>query len=162
MTTKRFGCIAILIALCATVVFAQSTPYSHPRFSATFNGPVSFKTSQNIQKTSTNNGWSSENDGVYQQLTIRDIDHNVEVSQASTDFYVNQIVPLAQVLEAPTNGTYQGHPWSFIHYNKDGETWHQWFIIVNANTVFVLSQLVNPGQDDSADWATFSKSLVIK
>src|ERR1700674_1773030 len=161
MNTKRFSSIALLVVLFAGVAFAQSTPYSAPRFSAPFNGPVKYETDQNDAKTSVNNEWSSSADGIFQQLTIREIAKGVDVNQATLDFYVNQALDKSTAIER-TNGVYQGHIWGYASYNQDGEQWRMWFIVVDSNTVFVLSELTATGNNDSANWATFSKSLVIK
>jgi hypothetical protein len=90
MNTKRLGFIAVLIALFAGVALAKSTPYSTPKFSATFNGPVSFQIDENNAKTSVNNEWHSVADGVFQELNIREVASGIDVDQASLDYYTNQ------------------------------------------------------------------------
>jgi hypothetical protein len=137
------------------------TPYSTPRFSATFNGPVTFEKDLNDAKTTTNNEWSSSASGVFQMLTIRDISGGIPVNQASLDFYTKEALNGTTAL-AHADGVYQGHIWSYVSYNQEGVQWRMWFIIVNPNTVFSISELTDVGNDDSAAWATFSKSLVIK
>jgi hypothetical protein len=169
MKSKVLLLCAFLLVL-GSVVGAQNkptpsvpTPYSTSRFSATFNGPVTFEKDLNDAKTTTNSEWSSGANGIVQQLTIRDISGSlaIDVNQESLNFYVNQALNGATAL-AQANGNYQGHIWSYVSYNSEGEQWRMWFIIVNPTTVFVLSELTDIGNDDSAAWATFSKSLVIK
>jgi hypothetical protein len=153
--------LGVLFLMLGSIAGAQSTPYSTSRFAATFNGPVSFITDQNDKKTSVNNEWSSSNNGVLQQLTIRDIAHDIDVNKTSLDYYVNQALDGSPAIDRKY-GVYQGHPWEFAYYNQEGVTWRMWFIIVNPNTVIVLSQLTDIGRDDSTAWSTFANSLAIK
>ena len=99
---------ATLLAV-GSIASAQSTPYSTPQLSATFNGPVTVDINRNKENTSTDTEYSSSRGDVYQMLSSRTVTaKDLEVSQDTLDFYVDQalgdVKPLARKSE-----TYQDH-----------------------------------------------------
>ena len=152
---------ATLLAV-GSIAFAQSTPYSTPELSATFNGPVSVEVNRNHENTSTDTEYSSSRGSVYQMLSARTVTaKDLEVSQDTLDFYVDQALGDVKPL-ARKNETYQEHISEYVSFDKDDMQWRMWFIIVNPRTVLMLNQLAPAGANDDAAWSTFSDSLIIK
>lgn len=141
---------------------AQSTPYSTPQLSATFNGPVTVDTARNKEDTSTDTEYSSSHGDIYQMLSVRAVlAKDLEVKQDTLDFYVEQALGDAQPL-GRTNGTYQKLIGEYVSFRKGNFQWRMWFIIENSRTVLILSELAPIGANDDAAWSAFSDSLVIK
>jgi hypothetical protein len=152
---------AVLLGACSTAM-AQSTLYSTPQLSATFNGPVTVEVDRNKEDTSTDTEYSSYHGGVYQMLSVRTVTaKDLDVKQDTLDFYVEQTLGDAKSLDR-RNGTYQEHIGEYVSFNKSDFQWRMWFIIVDPRTVLILSELAPVGANDGASWSTFSDSLVIK
>ena len=145
-----------------SIARAQSTSYSTPQLSATFNGPVTVEVDRNKEDTSTDTEYSSFHHGIYQMLSVRTVTaKDLDVKQDSLDFYVEQALGDAEPLDR-RNGTYQEHIGEYVSFNKSDFKWRMWFIIVNPRTVLIVSELAPVGANDDAAWSTFSDSLVIK
>jgi len=152
---------ATLLAV-GSIASAQSTPYSTPQLSATFNGPVTVEVNRNKENTSTDTEYSSARGDVYQMLSSRTVTaKDLEVSQDTLDFYVDQALGDVQPL-ARKNETYQDHISEYVYFKKGDMQWRMWFIIVTPRTVLMLNQLAPTGANDDTAWSTFSDSLVIK
>ena len=152
---------ATLLAV-GSIASAQSTPYSTPQLSATFNGPVTVEVNRNKENTSTDTEYSSSRGEVYQMLSSRTVTaKDLEVSQDTLDFYVDQALGDVKPL-ARKNETYQDHISEYVYFNKDDMLWRMWFIIVSPRTVLMLNQLAPAGAKDDTAWSAFSDSLVIK
>jgi hypothetical protein len=144
------------------IAAAQSTPYSTPQLSATFNGPVTVDVDRNKENTSTDTEYSSSSGDIYQMLSVRTVTaKDLDVSQDTLDFYVEQALGDAKPLDRK-NGTYQEHIGEYVSFNKSDFQWRMWFIIVNPRTVLIVNELAAAGANDGAAWSTFSDSLVIK
>lgn len=159
----------IKVLLLAAVLFgagsiatAQSTAYSTPQLSATFNGPVTVEVDRNKEDTSTDTEYSSFHGDVYQMLSVRTVTaKDLDVKQDTLDSYVEQALGDAKALDR-RNGTYQEHIGEYVSFNRSNSQWRMWFIIVNPRTVLIVSELTPVGANDDAAWSTFSDSLVIK
>jgi hypothetical protein len=153
------GAVLLGAGLIAT---AQSTPYSTPQLSATFNGPVAVEVDRNKEDTSTDTEYSSSRGNVYQMLSVRAVtEKDLDVKQDTLDFYVEQALGDAKPV-GRKNETYQEHIGEYVSFNKSDFQWRMWFIIVNPRTVLILSELAPVGSNDDAAWSNFSDSLVIK
>jgi hypothetical protein len=145
-----------------SIATAQSTPYSTPQLSATFNGPVTVEVERNKEDTSTDTEYSSSHGDVYQMLSVRTVTaKDLDVKQDTLDSYVEQVLGDAKPLDR-RNGTYQEHIGEYVSFNKSDSQWRMWFIIVNPRMVLILSELAPVGANDDAAWSTFSDSLAIK
>src|SRR5579864_5759571 len=140
-----------------SIATAQTTPYSTPQLSATFNGPVAVTVDRNKQNTSTDTEYSSSHGDVYQMLSARTVTaKDLDVNQDTLDFYVEQALGDASPLDR-RNGTYQEHIGEYVSFNKSDSQLRMWFIIVNPRTVLILSELAPVGANDDAAWSTFSE-----
>jgi hypothetical protein len=145
-----------------SIATAQSTPYSTPQASATFNGPVTVEVARNKENTSTDTEYSSSHGDIYQMLSVRAVtDKDLDVKQDTLDFYVEQALGDAKPLDRK-NGTHQELIGEYVSFDRSDFQWRMWFIIVNPRTVMILSELAPVGASDDAAWSTFSDSLVIK
>jgi hypothetical protein len=145
-----------------SIATAQSTPYSTPQLSVTFNGPVAVETARNKENTSTDTEYSSSDGDTYQMLSLRAVrTKDLDVKQDTLDFYVEQALGDAKPLDR-RSGTFQELIGEYVSFNKNDFQWRMWFIIVNPRTVLILSELAPVGANDDAAWSTFSDSLVIK
>jgi hypothetical protein len=155
--------LAAIGLLLSGAAFAESTPYSTPNFSATFNGTVA--TGTNTQTNSVSYTYLSSANDVAQKVTVRIVDHDIAVSHESSNFYVN---------DDRTGGTmsdvkqdyYQGHPFTYschtYDYNGVRLTKRARFIIVNARTVIFIEQFSAAAYNDTPEWTAFENSLIIK
>jgi hypothetical protein len=145
-----------------SIASAQSTPYSTPQLSVTFNGPVTVEVDRNKEDTSTDTEYSSSRGAIYQMLSVRTVTaKDLDVQQDTLDSYVEQALDDAKPLDR-RNQTYQEHIGEYVSFNKSDFQWRMWFIIVNPRTVLILSELAPVAANDDAAWSTFSDSLVIK
>jgi hypothetical protein len=152
---------AALLGACS-IAAAQSTPYSTPQLSATFNGPVTVEVHRNREDTSTDTEYSSSHNDICQMLSVRTVTaKDLDVKQDALDFYVEQVLGDAEPLDR-RNATYQEHIGEYVSFNKSDTQWRMWFIIVNPRTVLILSEIAPVGANDDAAWSIFSDSLVIK
>jgi len=145
-----------------SIASAQSTPYSTPQLSATFNGPVTVEVNRNREHTSMDTEYSSSRGDVYQMLSARTLTaKDLEVSQNTLDYYVEQalgdVTPLVRRSES-----YQEHISEYVCFHKGDFQWRMWFIIVDPGTVLMLNELTPSSANDDSAWSTFSGSLVIK
>src|SRR3977135_1134583 len=114
MRIKAISLGAILLMI-GSVVAAQTTPYTTPQFSANFNGPVATSTDTNTAKTSTDNFFTSSDNGAQKMISVRIVDHDIAVDKDSTDFYAGQAQKAvnwgSSSLLEHKDGSYQGHSW---------------------------------------------------
>ena len=83
-----------------SIAMAQSTPYSTPQLSATFNGPVTVEVDRNKEDTSTDTEYSSSHGDIYQMLSVRTVTaKDLDVKQDTLDFYVEQALGDAKSLD---------------------------------------------------------------
>jgi hypothetical protein len=155
--------VAIGFLLSVTSFAQQSTPYSTPNFSATFNNTVT--TDNSSQTSSVSYIYKSVTQSVGQMVTVRIVDHDIAVSHESSNFYAN---------DDRTGGTmsdvkqdyYQGHPFTYSCHTYDFKgtslTKRARVIIVNARTVIFIEQISAAAYNDTAEWTAFEDSLVIK
>ncbi len=154
---------AIGLLLSVTAFAQQSTPYSTPNFSATFNGAVATETATHPNSVSYR--YESSAQGVGQTVIVRIVNHDIAVNHESSNFYNN---------DDPTGGTvsdvkqdyYQGHPFTYAcrTYDVGGVSWTKRtrFIIVNARTAIFIWQISRADYNDTAEWTAFENSLIIK
>jgi hypothetical protein len=173
---KLFSKLFAVVTLFIASAFAQGT-YSAPRFSATFNGSVEVSTRQN--QTNTALGYASAaptaNGVAVEFVEVRSIDHDIDVSTVSSDFYRTNHgdQELVEDTRVRSNGTYQGHPYSYGFYNTtiNGVQYVQSirFIIVDSRTAIFIS-LTEPRADAGlassnaviTGWESFEDSLNIR
>jgi hypothetical protein len=160
------------LLVASLVAFAQtSTPYSASSFSATFNGPVSTSPVHNA----TNAGilyTSSDSRDVTYEVESRVVDHDINATTESTDWYLARYVEANAdgKLVNTSNGTYQGFPYTygcFTYTSKNGTemTARTRIIIKNSREVFFITLWAPLNLDQSAlrnEWSTFEDTLVIK
>lgn len=145
-----------------SIAAAQSTPYSTPQMSATFNGPVTVEIDRNHEDTSTDTEYLSSHTNTYQMVTVRAVtDKDLDVSQDTLDYYVEQALGDAKPLDRK-NGTYQDYMSEYVSFQKHDLQWRVLFIIVNPRMVLMLHEVAPVDADDASSWSTFSESLVIK
>jgi hypothetical protein len=174
MIKRLTGFLAVLIL--SLSAFAQSTSFSTPAFSVTFNGPVTTSgPTRNAANTSTYYQYKSYQNGVWEGVEVRTIDHDIDVSFASSQFYrANETGTLAP--EVNNDKYYQGHPFSYGFFSdlkgKDGDTATyercERIIIVNSRTVIFIWMDTETGGMRNANntafqpWVDFEDSLDIK
>jgi len=167
MRTKALSMGAFLLMI-GSGLAAQTTPYTTPQFSADFNGPVKTFTDTNTAKTSTNYSFNSSHNGIEQLISVRIVDHDIDVDKASTDFYVGQAQKAvdwgSSALLEQKDGSYQGHNWAYVFLQSPDNTKKRriWIAVVNARTVLMILQDAPMESDDQSDWKTISDSLDIK
>lgn len=160
MKTKLLIFVVAALSL-AGLAGAQSTPYSTPNFSATFNSPVTTSTDRNSDGTRSNYYYGAKNKGVEQLVCVRIIDHDIDLNKSSTNFYADQAAK-GMTLEDRKDGTYQGHLYVLVRVHDATAQRKLWVILVNARTVIMFLQQAPVGADDSSDWSTLANSLIIK
>lgn len=174
MIKKLMGIMAVLVL--SVVSAAQSTSFSTSAFSATFNGPVTATgPSRNIANTSTYYQYKSYQNGIWEGVEVRTIDHDIAVDFTSSQFYrANETGTLAP--EVNGDDYYQGHPFSYGFFSdlkgKDGDTATyercERIIIVNSRTVIFIWMDMETGGMRTANntafqpWVDFENSLDIK
>jgi hypothetical protein len=167
MKIKGISLGAILLML-GSALGAQTTPYTTPQFSATFNGPVTNSTDTNTAKTSTDNFFSSTNNGVEQMISVRTVDHDIDMDKAATDFYAGQAQKAAgwgdSSLLDHKDGTDQGRNWAYVFLQFPDNTKKRriWITIVNSRTVLMILQEAPMQADDEFSWKTIADSLDIR
>lgn len=151
-----------------TVTLKNVNYLSNNAFDATFIGDVVTSQARNDANTSTAYQFTSDSTDVMQQIVVREIDHDIDVNLASSNFYADQYTvygDTAKVINRST-GTYQGHPYTYtcVTFVKEGVTISERarYIIVNAREVYFISQYSLASFDDKAIWDTFEASLNIK
>jgi hypothetical protein len=160
MKAKSLLSFAAFLLLSAFAV-AQSTPYSAPNFSTIFNSNVTTTSRRNNAGTSTDYFYNAKNKDIEQVVTVRTVDHDIDLDKSSTDFYAGQ-ASKNMTLDDRKDGVYQGHIYvSVLVHNATRERKVR-FILVNSRTVLMLFQQAPVGTDDSADWSTLVNSLVVK
>jgi hypothetical protein len=154
--------VAIGLVLSVTA-FAESTPYSTPNFSATFNGAVT--TSTDTNPTNATYNYKSNTQNVFQAIFVRIVDHDIAVNHESSNFYANND-STGGTMSSVTQDYYQGHPFTYSYHMYDSGgvsmTKRTRFIIVNARTVIFIWQISATAYDDTAEWAAFANSLTVK
>jgi hypothetical protein len=160
MKTKA-SMLVLVVLLFSALAAAQTTPYSTPNFSATFNSPVTTTSDRNANGTSTNYLYSARAKGIEQSVCVRVIDHDIDLDRSSTDYYAGEAAK-AMTLDDRKDGTYQGHLYVLVRMHDATLQRRVWVLLVNARTVIWLFQQGAVGTNDSSDWNTFSDSLVIK
>jgi hypothetical protein len=154
---------AIGFLLSVTAFAQQSTPYSTPNFSATFNNAVTTDTSS--QTNSVSYSYKSVTESVAQTVTVRIVDHDIAVSHESSNFYANDDRTGGTMSDVKQDYS-QGHPFTYSCHTYDFSgvrlTKRTRFIIVNARTVIFISQISAAAYNDTAEWTAFENSLIIK
>jgi len=144
----------------------QTTPYSAPAFSVTFNEPVSVKTFQSTVGTSTNTLYSSFSHGVYQSVTVRTVDHDIAVDYSSSTFYANENTFGTEDMAYRSTDVWEGHPFTYSRRSntENGTTHYQRmrYIIVNSRTAIFITQMSSEDYDDRPEWLDFEYSLRIR
>jgi hypothetical protein len=160
--------LGVLFFALSSIAAAQSTPYQSEIFTATFNGPIQVHLDHNTQGTSTDKHFSTTGT-IQQTITVRTVDHDIDVDKAATDFYATQTLKNgARTLLSRQDGVYKKkHPWTLITFADTRDNvitrWHTWFIIIDSRTVMIVAQVAIMGDhDDNSDWATLIDSLNIK
>ena len=167
MRIKAVSLGAFLLMI-GSVLSARTTPYTTPLFSAEFNGPVTTSTDSNTAKTSTNYTFNSSHNGIEQMVSVRIVDHDIDVDKDSTDFYVGQAQKAigwgSSALLEQKDGSYKGHSWAYVFLQSPDNTRKRriWISVVNARTVLMILQDAPMKTDDQFDWETISDSLDIK
>jgi len=143
-----------------------NTPFAATNFSATFNGPVTALPMAR-QNTSTEYAFFSQNASVAEKVTVRFIDHDIDVNYTSSDFYANDDITGGTVDVANTvHGSWNGAPYTYTYrtFTLDGFTLtkRSRYIIVNAREVIFLQQVSRVGYEDRPEWLDFEYSLRIK
>jgi hypothetical protein len=145
-----------------SIAAAQSTPYSTPQMSATFNGPVTVDIDRNHEDSSTDTEYFSSHTNVSEMVTVRAVtEDDLDVSQDTLDHYVEQALGDAKPLDR-NSGTYQDYLSEYVSFDKNGLQWRMRFIIVNPRMVLMLVEVAPADADDDTAWSAFSESLVIK
>jgi hypothetical protein len=164
----RAALFGVFFLMLSSVASAQSTPYKTDNFTATFNGPVKSTTERNLQGTSTDVHFSSKAGDVEQMISIRLVDHDIDVDTAPI-FYANQTLKNGtRTLLSHKEGIYKKkHPWSLITFADTRDNvitrWHTWFIIIDSRTVMIVAQEAPMGDhEDNPEWEIFISSLNIK
>jgi hypothetical protein len=157
---KAFS-LFFIVTLFAALTTAQ-TPFSNDYFSATFNGPVS--TGSARQATSTTTAWYSGNNGVYQYVVVRVVDHDIAVNQTSADFYADTDTASGGAIENRSTDTWEGHPVTYTgrkYTDPQGFVMFKRarFIIENSRTVISIQQFALYSLDDKDQWQNFVSSL---
>jgi hypothetical protein len=143
------------------------TPYSNNSFAVTFTGgAVTSSVQPNDAKTSTNYDYTSSNADVSQTVDTRIIDHDIAVSQASSDFYADLDTSLGTVINRSA-GLWQGHPftYTFVKFvGNNGLTYslRTRFIIVRPREAIFIMQTSLMTFEDQAIWEQFEGTLNIK
>lgn len=168
MKLKSLLLITVLFVLSAFAA-AQTTQFSNNYFDVTFNeGPVTAHTpSQNDAKTSTNYAYSAENDVVFQDVTVRLIDHDIPTDYSSTNFYADDSLKHGEKEINRSTGTYQGHIFTYncvTFVDDDGITYstRTRYILINSREVYFIFQITRADYDDKAMWDQFEATLNIK
>jgi hypothetical protein len=150
----------------------QTTPYSTPTFSATFSGPVTADSAaRNKQNTSTDYSYYSGT-ATGQLVIVRRIDHDIDVNQASADFYADTDTTGGTTTNR-SESTWQGHVFTYTRrvYVENGQTLSKRtrYIVVSPREVIFLEQIDVFTKADSTEdlaaqqqWFDFENSLDIK
>jgi hypothetical protein len=161
MKAKSLLFFPVFLLLSAFAV-AQSTPYSAPNFSTIFNSPVTTTSRRNNAGTSTDYFYNAKNNkDIEQVVTVRTVDHDIDLDKSSTDFYAGQ-ASKNMALDDRKDGIYQGHMYVSVQVHNATRERKVRVILVNSRTVLILFQQAPVGTDDSADWNTLVNSLVVK
>jgi flavin-dependent dehydrogenase len=158
--------LTIALFVLSAVSMAQ-TPFSNNYFDATFaGGPVVATTSLNDARTSTNYIYTSDSANVEETVLVRLIDHDIEVSLASSNFYADLDNARGAVM-ARSTGTWQGCPFTYTFVKvigADGVAYsvrHR-YIIVGPREAYFITQASLMTFEDQAVWEAFEGSLNIK
>ena len=161
-----FSVIAIIFF--SVAVLAQTTAYETPKFSASFNGPVTTKdVGRNDANTSSTISYNSfdEATGIEEMIFVRTLDGPTDVTPEAAESYVDQDATHGTVLSR-SKDYYQGRPYSYLCMDMDmsGTTARERerVIIANAHEVIWVVMLSTPDGSNKDEWARFDTSLVIK
>jgi hypothetical protein len=173
---KKFFAIATLALALVASAFAQTT-YTTPKFSVNFTGPVTTKTFNNKDNTSTRTGYNATANGVIEEVVTVDIivDGVLAVDYSSSDFYRTVGVNVGETLATDnlSNGMYQGHPFSYGSYlsTYNGVNYIRFtrYIIVNGKEAIFISMFLENSPNAAKTpagafqvWQDFENSLDIK
>jgi hypothetical protein len=147
--------------LLSAFAVAQSTPYSAPNFSTIFNSPVTTTSKRNNAGTSTDYFYNAKNKDIEQVVSVRQVDHDIDLDKSSTDFYAGQ-ASKNLTLDDRKDGIYQGHRYVSVQVHNAIKERKVRVILVNSRTVLMLFQQASLGSDDSADWNALVNSLIVK
>ena len=133
----------VWMLMLASICGAQS--YSAPRFTATFNGPVTTSNGVNDAKTSSYVIYGSSQGDVEEEVLVRNIyAGSIDVTLDSARFYRNELAKQQTLLtDISSEGYYEGHPYAYGNYKiaANGVDYFYFvrFIIVDQHTAVFIS-----------------------
>jgi hypothetical protein len=171
---KKF--LATLTLALAFVGSAFAQTFTTSAFSANFNGAVSTDTFRSKANTSNNVQYGSFANGITETVIVRTVDHDIPVDLSSSQFYRSNTTDLVLVTKYNSDGTYQGHPYSYGYftYTNDNVNYvvQERIIIVNSRTAIFISMTMTEAQHAETPnvpntstiqvWQDFENSLDIK
>jgi hypothetical protein len=170
---KLFKSTLLIATMFLASLGMSQTNFSAPRFSASFNGAVeTSKAARNTNNTSTSVQYTSTSGNVLESVTVRTIDHDIAVDSTSSQFYRANDTTGTLFPASSSDGTYQGHPYSYgcAHFESNGITFWSMtrYIIVDSRTAIFITLIVPENDvqlsnnETLPEWVRFENSLSIQ